>query len=241
MRLNLRVQIMLPCMLAGLLTWLLLTCPTRAQDVQPEDPAAYEAPAEPPPPALPPPSDGDYGPPEAAVSPDDWEEESYVDKEDGIYPDVYGAWGWMNSSYLIAIGIFNVYVHDEGSSFGFHGRILSLGALSYERRMFEADGSSTVDREHDFMFGLSDLSLRMYFGDSVFMAYTLSLGALSYEGLVPTADLSVGLGFEWHGWGIEAGIRSSRVPRRAVAADEELKEVAYFPMVYTALELDVGY
>jgi hypothetical protein len=123
-------------------------------------------------------TDAASGPPEAAVAPVDWSDVAsdddeaswYLDKEDDAYWDIAGAWGWDNDAYLATISILNMYLYEEGDLAGFHGRMLAVGALSFERRVLADDGSSALERETTFVLQLMDPILRLYFAEPVFLA-----------------------------------------------------------------------
>jgi hypothetical protein len=48
------------------------------------------------------------------------------------------------------------------------------------------------------------------------------------------------LGFEYGGWGLESGVRSSRLPREAHVIDgQEFVDIKYGVQLYVALETNI--
>lgn len=248
-------------LLFGAMPVLLLAADTAAQDAQPP-PAEEPQPAPPQPTApetiTPEPSPADsaaapiantdpaYGPPEAAFAPptayagDGVEPGWYVDKEDDPYWDLTGAWDWEHDAYLATLCFLNMYLHDDDDDFGFHGRFLALGALTFERRLIADDGSVERERKWTFVLEVFDAFMRAYLAGPVFLSLGPSFGVAFYDSLVPTLDFQGGLGFQYGGWGLEAGLRSSRLPREVVVVGgQELARIGYAPMVYVNIETNI--
>lgn len=172
---------------------------------------------------------------------EDGESSGYVHKEDAPYVDVLGAWGWRKGAYLVTATPLNMYMHDDGDTLGFHARFLALGVLGFEQRSIAPDGSEESRKwKTTFVFELIDPGLRVYFAPSVFFAFTVNLGAAFYDGLVPTLGVQSGFGFEYGGWGLEAGVRTSRLPHEATVVNGEtfFQDSYSFP-VYLAIETNL--
>jgi hypothetical protein len=180
-------------------------------------------------------------PMEAPPSPGATASGGFVDKSGRPYVDFVGAWGWEQNSYLATFSIFNMYLHDEGELLGFHGRLLAVGAVSFERTVVQIDQPLTTDRQTAFVLELIDPRLRLHFVEPVFVSLGVNLGMAFYQGLVPTLDGQVGVGFVTHGWGLELGLRSSRLPRAVTTiGDNEFTNIRYRPQLYFSLETNIG-
>ena len=166
----------------------------------------------------------------------------YVKKEEHPYIDVFGAWGWSSDSYLLTICPFNMYLHKPGAIFGFHGRLFTLGFLSFDQRHSQLNGTSSQERKTTFVFEIFDPGLRAYLVGPVFFSFNLDIGAAFYNALVPTLDLHSGFGFEFHGWGLEAGARTNRLPReRVVVHGDKFVQDKYGLQLYLAVETNIGF
>jgi hypothetical protein len=173
--------------------------------------------------------------------PADEETSSFVDKGDTPYIDVVSAWGWNNNSYAFSASLFNFYGHDEGDTFGLHGRVLGLGAVSYELRRVRTDGTSSKDRKTRFVLDVVALQPRVYAADWCYFSFGLNLGAGFYDGFVPTADLNAGLGVAYRGWGLEVGARTNRLPAaRTKINGEEFISTAYGGQLYLTIETNLS-
>jgi hypothetical protein len=61
-----------------------------------------------------------------------------------------------------------------------------------------------------------------------------------YDKVVPMIDLQLGLGFVYGGWGLEAGLRTSRLPREATVVDgKELVRLEYGLLLYVQVETGI--
>jgi hypothetical protein len=191
-------------------------------------------------------NDPSNGPPEALLP--DPEDESYspsggyVNKEKAPYTDAFAAWGWSNNSYLVTISVMNMYLRGARSRFAFHGRMLALGALSFEQRNLHADGTSSQQRRTSFVLEVFDPGMRIYLLGPVFFAFNVDFGMTFYDALVPTLDLQSGLGFDFHGWGLESGVRTSRLPRDQVVVNgHKFFDDRYGLQVYLAIETNIHF
>lgn len=166
----------------------------------------------------------------------------YVRKDDSPYVDVFGAWGWSNNSYLVTICPLNMHLGSPTSVLGFHGRFLAFGVMSFEQHNIAEDGTTSDERRTTFVLELFNPGLRAYFAGPFFWAFNVPFGMAFYDALVPTLDLQSGLGFDYDGWGLEAGLRSSRVPRgQVIVNSEKFLRDEYGLLVYLALETNIHF
>ena len=115
-----------------------------------------------------------------------------------------------------------------------------MGALSFERRVFAADGSSSVDRRTTFVLDIIDVIPRLYIAGPVFLAFGVDFGLSFYDGPVPFVDFHGGLGFEYGGWGLESGVRTIRLPKDVRIIDgKEYSDSGYGVQLYAGIETNL--
>jgi len=172
---------------------------------------------------------------------DQSEDEGVVDKRNRPYLDIVGAWGPANTSYLSTVSFLSLYLHDRGDLVGLHARALAPGMLTFERSRVSVDATPSRDRKYAFVMELIDPSVRFYAGP-FFLAAGFDFGLTFYDGLVPTLDGQTGVGFEYAGWGLEGGVRSSRLPRKVTVLDgREFVYTKYGAQIYLAVETNIPF
>jgi len=202
-------------------------------------------------PAPEPPAVEESGPPPSALEPTeetrDWsdvqgdeEDSEYSGKDDGLYFDLYAAQGVADSNALtLNISFFNFYEYDEGDTVGLHARFMAIGLVTYRHRELSADGTADMKREYAVSLELLSMSTRFYFDGPVFMSLAMILGATIDERFLPVFEPQAGLGFHVGGWGVEIGVRLSRLPRRSTVIDgNEFLDTEPGAAMYTTIETD---
>jgi hypothetical protein len=167
----------------------------------------------------------------------------FFEKDGGPYPDVLVAKGfWHSTALLVSVGVMNLYFHeDPDDSFAFHGRIIGLGAISIDQRVVAGDGTISTERETAFVLEIIGYGVRYYFAAPFFIGLSATFGAAFYDGFVPTTEPQLGLGFQYRGWGLEAGIRGGLQPNDAAYVDGKKHIHTDFGlMAYGAFETNIS-
>ncbi len=180
---------------------------------------AAPAPAAPAPPALATPAPA----PAAPANPENWYQEpegpstpSWYRKNDGVYLDVFAAYGiWHSDATALSIG-FNYLDHDAGDVFAAHIRFLSLGGLSFRTPVLHENGVTSDKRVTTFWLSFLEPGFRAYFLGPAFLKGAVGFGASFYDGFVPVMDAQLGFGFDYRNWGLEFGTRTLLQPNQVV-------------------------